>query len=349
MKIIVNKLKKMKLKHNLFIFLISYISCITIIRDEEKTIEQSPSSGEVYIDLKTFSSNNIIYFMIKAKNAELTKKICVSYTNTDTELPSSCVDKTPSFITETDNDQEHEITYYFYLNYKNENFLSIIYYGYNPFSNGKLVVQCSDKKIIADNIIIGKEDEKTIESKSSNGLIYINLKTFSSTDTIYLMIKSENGELDEYVDFKYSNDEDETYLNFERKKPFQSRSKNSEVIYYYSFDYKNNKYLILKYSGYSPKNDDSKLTIKCSDQDLSSDTTELVLIVIFSILISILIIAGIIILFIYIRRRNTGGFIKRINDMDQLLVRDSTLSTVGENEQNYSKNYQPTNNAINPA
>ena len=35
--------------------------------------------------------------------------------------------------------------------------------------------------------------------------------------------------------------------------------------------------------------------------------------------------------------------------MDQLLVRDSTLSTLDGNEQNYPKNDQPTNNAINPA
>lgn len=343
----------MKLKYHLFIFLISFISCITIKKDEEKIIEQSPSSGEVYIDLKTFSSNSIIYFMIKAKNAGLNEKICVSYTKTDTELPSTCVDKHPFSTTEIDNDQEYEIAYYFYLTYKNENYLSIIYYGYNPISNAKLIVKCSDKRIIYDKIIIGKEEEKTIESRESNGFIYIDLKTFSSTDTIYLMIKSENGELDEYVEFKYSNNEDETDLNFDRKKPSrisrESSSKNSEVIYYYSFDYKNNKYLIIKYSGYSPKKDDSKLIIKCSNQDLSSDITESVLIAIFVILISILIIAGIIILIIYLRRKNTGGFIKRINDMEQLLVRDSTLSTLGENEQYYPKNYQHTNNAINPA
>ena len=166
------------------------------------------------------------------------------------------------------------------------------------------------------------------------------------------MIKSENGNLDEYTDFKYSNDEDETYLSFDRKKPYttskESSSKNSELIHYYSFDYKNNKYLIIKYSGYSPKNEDSELIIKCSDEDLSSNIVELVLIIIFSIIISILIIAGIIILIKYLRRKYRGEFIKRINDMDQLLIRDSTLSAVGDNEQNYPKNLQPIDNTINP-
>ena len=342
----------MKLKYLLYIFLIPYIYCITIIKDEEKIIDLIQSSGGVYIDLKTFSSNSIIYFMIKAKNAELNKKICVSSTATDTELPSSCVEKYPSFTTETNNDEEYEIVYYFYFDYKNDNYLSILYYGYNPISDGRLIVICSDKKIIIDNIIIKKEEEKSIEYKSINGLIYIDLKTFSSSDTIYLMIKSENADLDEYIDFKYSNDEDETFLSFDRKKPYttskESSSKNSELIHYYSFYYKNNKYLIIKYSGYSPKNEDSELIIKCSDEDLSSNIVKLVLIIIFSIIISILIIVGIIILIKYLRRKYRGEFIKRINDMDQLLIRDSTLSTVGDNEQNNPKNLQPIDDTINP-
>jgi len=336
----------MKLKYYLIFIFISSFSCIIILKKgDEKSLERSSSVGEVYINLKYFSSDDIIYFMMKTNNGKMEENIFMDYIEGEAVKPTYFTLKNPSYTLELKNNSETGIAYYYSFDYNNSDYLYIEYHGFTAFSGGKLTVQCSNEYLAPDKIIIKNNEEKAIDSKNSNGLFYINLKTFSSDDTIYLMIKTDSGQLDENIYIAYINNLDDSSQGFKKKSPSEFNKSKSKVAYYYKIDYQSYNSLIIKYQGFIPLGD-GKLVVKCSDKDIIPDTTESVLVIVLSIIFGLIIAAGIaIVIYCFIKRRRTW-IDRRMNSIRPLLPKEPLKY---KQLQYYSQESTPKDNIINPA
>ena len=335
----------MKLKYYLIFIFISNFSCIIILKKgDEKSLERSSSVGEVYINLNSFSSGDAIYFMMKTNNGTIEENIFMDYFKGKPEKPMYFTLKNPSYTLELKNNSDSGIAYYYSFNYNNNDYLYIEYHGFTAYSGGKLTVQCSNEYLAPDKIIIRNNEEKTIDSKNSIGFFYINLKTFTSGNTIYLMIKTDNGELDENIYVTYINNLDNSPQGFKKKSPSESEKSKSKVAYYYKIDYQFYNSLIIKYEGFIPLGE-GKLIIKCSDRELIPDTTESVLVIVLSIIIGLIIAAGIAIVIYYFIKRRRTRIDRRMNSIRPLLPQE-TLNY--KQLQYYSQETQPKDNIINP-
>ena len=348
MKNYVNSLikEKMKLKNYLIFILITNISCIiTLKKGDQKSLDRSSGVGEVYIDLTYFSSDDTIYFMMKTNNGKIEDNIFMEYIRGKAEKPMFFSINNPSYTLELKNNSESGIVYYYSFDYKYYDYLYIEYHGFTAYAGGKLTFQCSNEYLAPDKIIIKNNEEKIIDSKNSIGLFYINLKSFSSSNTIYLMIKTDSGQLNENIYVTYINNLDNSPTGFKKKSPTDSDKSKSKLAYYYSIDYQSYNSLIIKYQGFIPEGD-GKLIVKCSDKELIPDTTETVLIIVLSIIIGLIIAAGIAIVIYYFIRRKRTWIERRINSINPLLPQD-TLKY--KQLQYYSQEPTPNDNIITPA
>ena len=99
---------------------------------------------------------------------------------------------------------------------------------------------------------LGKNDEIEIYPQSKDGYIYLNLYEFSYDDNIYLKLKiPKDGEISSILEIAYTNYEKiDTKLNFIKISDFAGFSYTNSKGYYFSLDYADYKYMIIKYLGY---------------------------------------------------------------------------------------------------
>ena len=143
----------------IFLILVVYIVArserVTTIKktDQEHTLDLVPSSGLIYIELNDFSSGDTVYFMIKTNNGKLDNSINVGYANNgNNDYPESWEQKSPYLTVSSQSSSESKLAYYYSLDYKNYDYLVVNYYGFDPWSGGKLIVQCSDENLASDTI-----------------------------------------------------------------------------------------------------------------------------------------------------------------------------------------------------
>ena len=113
---------------------------------------------------------------------------------------------------------------------------------------------------------LGKNDEIEIYPQSKEGYIYLNLYEFSYDDNIYLTEKiPKDGEIRSVLGIAYTNYEKiDTKLNFTNISAFGSFSNIFSQGNYFSFDYADYKYMIIKYSGYKRGYSDNYLIFSTS-------------------------------------------------------------------------------------
>ena len=111
----------MKLKHFFLAFLITNISCQTIIdRDVEKTITSDWEGNYFYLNLSSFSSSEIIYLLIEGTNVEMQNFIRYEYADSSSSTHTSSITYAyTSFSTQKKFDYIY--SYYFSLDYKTIN------------------------------------------------------------------------------------------------------------------------------------------------------------------------------------------------------------------------------------
>ena len=120
--------------------------------DSEQTLDSAPGEGTIYIDLKSFSSGDTVYFLIKTDSGSIYNYIYVGYANGNGSDSTTPLRKEPSVTVTTQTNSESKQAYYYSLDYKNYDYMVINYYGFQHWNGGKLVVQCSNKNLAADLI-----------------------------------------------------------------------------------------------------------------------------------------------------------------------------------------------------
>ena len=182
--------------------------------------------------------------------------------------------------------------------------------------------------------IKNSDSEQTLDSAPSEGLIYIDLKSFSSGDTVYFLIKTDSGTINNYIYTKYSSVNSSSTAR-EKQDPILTvttkTNTESKEAYYYSLDYKNYDYIEVNYYGFYPYSD-GKLVVQCSNKNLSADIVKLILIIVFSIVGFVIIVVIVVVIILCLRKKKTVGFVGGINNVDPLL---------NPNQQYASPNPQP--------
>ena len=164
------------------------------------------------------------------------------------------------------------------------------------------------------SIYIGRNKKETISSVSSTNYIYIKLDEFKGYDTFYVLIEVKySGTIYEKLGISYCNDVSNPG-NYYNHYSYGSTESTNSVGYYYKFDYKNYKYLVianeLKYYYTS-----TRLVITTYDSNPLSFILIIVVIVV-CIIGGFILIPIIVFLFILFRRRKNrtlaGGTINPI-------------------------------------
>ena len=159
-------------------------------------------------------------------------------------------------------------------------------------------------------LTLDKNKEETLQVSIDLNYIYINLNSFSSSDTIYLKLECENGDIRQSIYYGFDSSTHSTYTP-KSQSPFGtvSTSTNSESTktYYYSFDYQNDNYIVVKFENTYGSIFNMKL--EATDSNPISSLVTIILAVVFSI-IGLVIIIVVIVCVCICRRRKRIGYVQ---------------------------------------